>query len=442
MKKILIGILIFILLFTISPYAAKIDGIEIESTVLNGVTMAPLSKIAELMDLDFTAKDGVYSVNNRVDVEVDLYLKLSFVKGQEDKAFLIYSLNGSDPYEEEITLSAKVTFIDGKLYVPFRDVLEVFNARVYWTPEEGAYAYRNNYGREVIVRTDGKIREVVSAPTNFEYITYFDEFFLYIRDGEIIKREVSTSMEENLGKSGKIHVSENKLFVMSGGELWTIDLTTGEKKDILNGVTMVGYTVDDYAWCETEDETFVYDGEGTLIAEIKGEFENSWNYYEGKVYYRDMSGTMYRANPDGTGEEFLIKAALYPEWIGEYIYYTDLAGNYRRFHVETKEDIMVYGLNLEYVMTLSDKYILNFYGENEYYRMYISNPDGSDFAPYGGEGVIAGIKPIIYKDGIVTINQVDNKLYYITKDSAIALTDDKVKSFLGEHDGFLYYTIE
>ncbi len=440
MKKILVSVLLFTLLFSISPYGAKIDETEIESTLINGVTMAPLSEIAELMSLDFSAKDGVYSVSSNLDDMPGIYIKLSFVRGKEDKVFAEYSLN--EGKKEEITLSEKAAFIDGKLYVPFRDVLEYFDARVYWTREDGAYAYRTNYGGEVVVRTDGKVRQVLSAPFKFEEITLMDGFFYYIRDGKLIKRNVETSMEEDLGKAGKIHKSGDKLFIMGSGNLSVVDIKTKERKTLATGVTMVGYTADDYAWCETDSGTFVYNGEGKLITEIKGKFENSWDYYKDKVYYTDAAGSMYRANADGTKEEFLIKAALYPKWIDNFIYYTDMAGNYRRFNVDTKEDIMVYGLNLEHVITVSGKHVLNFYGDGMNVGMYISNPDGSEFLPYGDRGVIAGIRAETYKDGIATMNHVDKKPYYITEKTAIKLTDDKIKSFCGVHDGFVYYTIK
>lgn len=442
MKKILISILLFTLTLSVSANAAKIDEIEIESTLINGVTMVPLSDMAEIMNLDFSANDGVYSVNNRLGDIIGLYIKLSFIRGKEDKAFVEYDLYGDNPGKEEITLSEKAVFIDGKLYVPFRDVLEYFDARVYWTPEDGAYAYMESYGREVIVRTDGNVRQVISAPVDFDDITLLDGYFYYIKGGKLIKRDAETSMEEDLGQAGKIHKSGDKLFVMGSGNLSVLDKEKGNRKTLANGVTMVGYTAEDYAWCETQNGTFVYDREGSLIAEIKGEFENSWDYYKDKVYYQDSKGTMYRANTDGTEEEFLIKAALYPKWIDKFIYYTDMAGNYRRFNVETKEDIMVYGLNLEHVITLEGKHVLNFYGEGMNVGMYISNPDGSGMAPYGSKGVIAGAKVQLYKEGIATMNQVDKNPYYITKDGATKLTDDEIKRFCGVHNGFVYYTIE
>ncbi len=438
MKKILITILIFILLFAITPNAAKIDGEEIESTLINGVTMAPLFSIAEKMELDYSANEGAYSVKSKG----ENYIKLSFERGKEGIAHLTVCSEGMMTKSEDINLPEKSTYIDGKLYVPFRTVLEAFEARVYWTEEEGAWAYRTDYGREIMIRTDGKVRQALPYPEEFEGIVLLDDNFLYIKNGWFVKKNLNTGEEAVLCKVGIPHKTKDKLFVMAQDELFSIDIESGEYVIIAKGVSMVGYTADDYAWCETDKGTFIYDKEGALISEITGRFDNSWDYFGTKVYYLDKMNAMYRANPDGTNEEFLIKTALYPKWIDKYIYYTDQSGSYRRFNVETKEDIMVYGLNLEHIFTLSDKYILNFYGDNGKCGMYISNPDGTDFAPYGSEGVIAGITPALYKDGIVTVNHVDKKLYYITKDEAIALTDDKIESLVGVYDGFVYYTIK
>jgi hypothetical protein len=207
MKKILLGILLFTLFLSIFPNAAKIDEKEIQSTMINGVTMAPLSDIAKIINLDFSGKDGVYSVKSRVDESSDLYMQFSVSREKMDRAILKYSINGGKLKEEEITLSEKATFIDGKLYVPFRDVLEYFDARVDWTEEAGAYAYMKSYGKEVVVRTDGNVRQVVSDISGFEDITIIDGYFYYIKDGKLIKRAVETGKESDFGPAGKIHKS-------------------------------------------------------------------------------------------------------------------------------------------------------------------------------------------------------------------------------------------
>ena len=442
MKKITILVLIFVLLFTfVSSFGAKIDGTDIKSTLLNGTTMAPLEELAEFLELEFWPSSENYSVSEKNDCprmlvfnqeEPDKVYTQSYVKQKDG------SLKLTD--EEEVTLPEKAIRIDGKLYVPYRFVLEYFGANVYWEESTGAYAYRTAYGEPALIRTNGIVRERVLLDGSFENAFFADGDLVLIRGGELIKVNLETKEETVIGESGKVHIEGDRLFVLKSGKLTLVDVKTGKNTDVCENLTMVGYLTEGGAWCEKIDGTAVYDPDGKFVTEITGDFYNPWEYSGGYVYYLTPEMEMRRAKPDGTEDEYLIKTALYPEWIDGCIYYCDSNLNYRRYDIKTGEDIMFYGLNLEHVMNYKGKYILNFYSEN-FSKLFIANPDGTEFKLFGSGNVTVNGTPVLYKDGIVARGIVDDCVYYITEDSTEKLTDDELYEFLGVKDGFVYYTI-
>ena len=441
MKKISALIALFTLCFTLVAFGAKIDNTEIKSTVINGTTMVVLEDFAKLFDLDFMPSSEQYAVAEKNDTP----RMLNFVHSEPDKVYAqLYSKesDGSLKLRDEqiIALPESVVRLDGKLYVPFRFVAEYFGANVYWNENDGAWAYRTNYGEAVLIKTDGNIRERVKLSGSYENAFIIGKYLILIRGSELYRVNLDDNSEIFLGKSGYVHIEGDKLFVLGGGKLTMIDVETGKTKVIDENLLVVSYMVGGGAWCDKLDGTSVYDADGNFITDITGDFHNPWEYQDGFVYYQTAEMEMRRAKPDGSMDESLIKAALYPEWIDGYIFYADAAMNYRRFNPKTGEDIMVYGLNLGHVMKYNDKYIFNFYTEN-LMRLFISNPDGTEFKPFGGEGVVVSGTPAIFKDGIAARGIEDDLLYYITENETVKLTDDVISEFSGVYDGYVYYTI-
>ncbi len=441
MKRLTALVLIFSVLFTISVLGAKIDGEEIKSTLLNGTTMAPLEDMAKLLDLDFSPSSGEYSVSEKNDTPRMLIFKPDVA----DKAYAQSYIKQKDgslklTHEEEIALPEKMIRIDGKLYVPYRFLLEFYNANVYWNEKDGAYAYRTSYGEPALIKTDGSLRERVLLKGSFENAFIAGGNIILIRGGGLYKVNPENGEETLLGESGRVHIEGDKLFVLKSGRLTIIDVVTGNKKDVTEGVTMVGYLAEGGAWCEKGELASVYDIDGNFITDITGEFHNPWEYNDGYVYYLTAEMEMRRAKADGTEEEALIKTALYPEWIDGYIYYSDSAMNYRRYDVKTGEDIMVYGLNLEHVLSYNGKNIYNFYSEG-ITKLFISNPDGTEFKAFGSEDIAVSGTPAFYKDGFAARGLEGDFIYYITEKETVKLSDDEAFEFLGVLDGFVYYTI-
>lgn len=205
---------------------------------------------------------------------------------------------------------------------------------------------------------------------------------------------------------------------------------------------MVGYTYGDNAWCETEDGTFVYDRYANKQAVITGEFYNAFDYDGGRVFYTDSAARLCVANADGSEEKVLAKAAYYPDYYDGRVYYTDSAGNYRRVNVETGEDIMVYGLNLEKIGISDGEFILNYYSSEGKHRMFVSKPDGTDFRPYSAPDFAAAAELVVYRDGFLTVGFFDGKPYYVTENFAVALTDDEPTAVAGVYGEWAYYVLK
>ncbi|MDO5479666.1 MAG: stalk domain-containing protein, partial [Clostridia bacterium] len=335
MKKITAVAILFTLLFTFCSFGAKIDGEKIESTLLNGTTMAPLEDIARVMNLEFWPSSEQYAVSEKNDTP----RMLNFVHSEPEKVYAQYYVKNADGSlkltdEEELILPESAVRIDGKLFVPFRFVAEYFGANVYWSEEDGAWAYRTSYGKTALIRTDGKVRERVEISGNIESAVIVSDYLVVVREGELVRISLKDGSEKVIGKSGRVHVEGDKIFVLGSGKLTLIDVKTGESKPVDENITMVGYLAGGGAWCEKADKASVYDANGNHIADVTGNFENPWEYQDGFVYYLTSSMEMRRAKTDGSGEEVLIKTALYPEWVDGYIYYSDSLMNYRRFDVK------------------------------------------------------------------------------------------------------------
>lgn len=442
MKRITALAILFTMLFTFCSFGAKIDGEEIKSTLLNGTTMVPLEDLARLLELDFMPSSEQYAIAEKNDAP----RILNFSHMEPGKAYSQNYIRQKDgslklTYEEELTLPESAVRIDGKLYVPFRFVAEYFDANVYWSKEEGAWAYRTSYGKTALIRTDGKVRERVALSGEFESAAIVSDYLVLVKGGELLRISLKDGSEKVIGKSGRLHIEGNSLFVLGSGKLTLIDVESGENKTVAEGIGMVGYLAGGGAWCDRGEYASVYDKEGKHLTDVTGKFANPWEYQGGFVYYFTPEMEMRRARPDGSEDEALIKIALYPEWIDGCIYYTDSIFNYRRYDVSTGEDIAVYGLNLENVTGMEGKYIFNFYSE-DIRRMFISNPDGTEFKPFGDKNVVVEKPAFAYKDGIAAMGLDDNRMYYITEDKTVKLTDDEVVEFSGIYDGFVYYTIK
>ena len=442
MKKITAFILIFLLLFANTAFGAKIDGEEIKSTILNGTTMVPIEDVAKLLDLDFMPTSDQYTISEKNDEP----RMLNFVHTEPGKVYAQLYTKTSDGNlkmvdEQAMELPQSVVRIDGKLYVPFRFVCEYYNANVYWDEKEGARAYRTNYGEITLIKTDGHVRERVLIEGGFESGTVSGRYFVYVKDGSLYRMNLETGEKILLGESGYVNIYGNTVYVLGQGKLTLYDLESGEGKIVCEGVTIVAYTADKGAWCETVNGTFVYNSEGALVAEITGEFYNPWEYQEGFVYYLTNNMEMRRARADGSEDEKIIKTAFYPVWIDNFIYYTDIAGNYRRFDVGTKEDIGVYGLGLDFAIKLNGMHIMNYYAESGLCMMFISEADGTGFRQFGKMGIATTGKVDLYKDGIAGRGADDDAPYYITGNDAVKLTDDHINEFYGAYKDFVYYSV-
>ncbi len=442
MKKLVAFTILFTMLLSFCSFGAKIDGEEIESTLLNGTTMVPLEDLARILDLDFMPSSEQYAVAEKNDTP----RMLNFPNESPEKVYSQNYIRQNDgglklTYEQEMLLPESTVRIDGKLYVPFRFVAEYFGAKVYWSEEKGAWAYRTSYGEIAVIRTDGNIRERVALSGSVDSAVMVSDYLVIVRGNELIRVSLKDGSEKVMGEGGKIHAEGDKVFVLGSGKVTLFDVESCESKTITENVVMVGYIEGGGVWCDKGDYAAVYDTEGNHVTDVTGEFQNPWEYQGGYVYYLTSRMEMRRAKPDGSEDEELIKIALYPEWVDGYIYYSDSAMNYRRFDVETGEDIMVYGLNLEHVMCYKEKYLFNFYSDS-IRRMFISNPDGTDFKPFGSENLVVEEPPVLYKDGIAAKGLDDNFMYYVNENGALKLTDDEASVFLGVYEGFVYYTIE
>lgn len=443
-----VAVLCILLIFVFAPQslqAAKIDQVDVESFVSGGTTMAKASEAAEALGLTFIAQDGEYLLLSQGDEKEGL----CFVKGREDAVFLrAYGLSSAGvpvlEYEEEHALSAPWCMANGALYVPFRYVCEYFGARVSWSEEQGALAQRTAYGRPVLMRTDGTRREMVAMPEDFESAMIAGDKLIYLAGDSFYIQPLSGGDAAYLCPAGRVHVSDGYLFVSSGESVRSIDLETLSQTELFTGAVMVGYTVDGYAWCEnSEGEAFVYDGDGTCLAHVTGDLADAFEYKDGFVYYLTDTLELHRARPDGTGDSPLAKSAAYPALIDGGVYYTDMAGNFRRVDVETGEDVMVYGLNLECMKVLHDgTYLFNFYAPKlEQCRMFASAFDGTLFRTYGSAGVILDACPALFREGLCGRSMMDGKLYYVTDEAALCLSEDFAAVFCGVYGDFAYYVL-
>lgn len=438
MKRILSLVLILSALFSAGAFAATVENEEVKSFMEGSVTYAEAKGLAEALGLLYSGKENeALLTENTASPDA-----LSFSALTPDSASVM-SFDGeigelkllrTYPLELPYPVISK----DGALYLPLRFTAEFFGARVYYENGE-ARVECGKYHTPTLIRTNGNERERVSVKEGFESAVIAGDDLIYIAKDEMYIRNLLTGEEKPLCKAGRAHVSGNKLFVLSGGEVISVDLTTGRSATLCKNVTMVGYTHDDYAWCDTEGKSEVYDKYGNKIATVTGDFYNAFDYADGLVYYTERGGALYRAKPDGSEREFLAKAAYYPEYIDGFIYYIDGAGNFRRVSSDGLSDIMVYGLNLEFAAKSGDEYIFNYYSPNGTPRLFISKPDGTSFRPYSDGNVSPITKMIPYRDGFCFVSHYDNKVHYASESSSLTLSDDEPESMVGTHSGWVYY---
>lgn len=441
MKKLTAFILAFTLMFSALCLAATVENKEVPSYLDNGITYAESEALAKALGLLYSNKNGVCTFLEPSDDPMALQFNLA-----DPSIVTVQSFDGEKDalklgktYTEPLPVPVKES--DGKLYVPFRYVSEFFGARVYY--DGTAKAERTDYYRPMLLRTNGSLRETVPVPEDFETALIAGDYLIYSAGKNFYRRSLKDdSKDEYLCRAGSTHLAGSHLFVLSGGQLISVNIETKKSVTVCEDVTMVGYTAYDYAWCETARGVFIYDKYANIIDKITGTFFNAFDYHDGYVYYTDSSARLFKAKSDGTEAELLAKAAYYPKYIDGYIYYNDLAENYRRVDVSTKEDIMVYGLNLEQLIKLGDKFVLNYYSPSGNHKMYISNPDGTDFKPFAASDIAAASKTFLYKDGLLVRSFFDGKLYYAGNDFALKLSDDIPSSVVGVYGDFAYYVID
>lgn len=102
---------------------------------------------------------------------------------------------------------------------------------------------------------------------------------------------------------------------------------------------------------------------------------------------------------------------------------------------------MVYGLNLEKLSVLSGKIILNYYSQEGKHRLFISNPDGTEFKPYSVAGLAAASLPLNYLNGLLITSLTDGKPYYATENEAVLLSDDEPALVSGTYGEWVYYVV-
>lgn len=441
MKKIASLILAFTILFSSLCLAATVENKEVDSFLKTNVTYAESEALADALGLLYSNKNGVCTFTEPCDDPSALQFNIN-----DPSKVTILSFEG-----EKDSLKLHKTFTEaiktpaeeygGKLYVPLRYVSEFFGARVYY--DGSAKAERTKYYRPMLLRTNGTLRETVSVPEDFETALIAGDWLIYSAGKNLYRRSLKEdSGDEYLCKAGSTHISGDHLFVFSGGQLISVNIKTKKQVTVCEGVTMVGYTQDDYAWCETLSGIFIYDKYANYIDKITGSFHNAFDYHDGYVYYTDKDARLFKAKADGSDAQLLAKAAYYPDYIDGFIYYNDTAANYRRVDVSTKEDIMVYGLNLERIINLGDKFVLNYYSPLGNHKMYISNPDGTDFKPFSSPDIACASKPFLYKDALLVTSFFDGLLYYACEDFSVKLSDDSPSSVAGVYNDFVYYVID
>lgn len=443
MKKITALGLIFILLFSITSFGAFVDGSRIYDYKQGAHTMVSSEELAKSLDLIYSFDGESYSLTEPCSDA----LGLKFYKENNEKVYHISYKGEKDSLKElsreEKDLPCPFAFIDGKLYVPFRYVCEYFGTRVYFDENKGAYAQRGKYYSPKLISSDGNERSIIGVGCDVESAVIAGNYLIYISGDKMFKRNLETEETSYLFKSGKAHASGDSLFVLSQGSVFLVDIETGKNTKLCENVNMVGYTEEDYAWCETlSDGILIFDNKGNKIETIKGHYAEAFDYKDGYVYYTDVNARLFREKTDGSKKEELAKAALYPVLKDGYVYYSDMALNFRRVNVDTKEDMMVYGLNLEYMITLKDKYILNFYSEDGNHKMFVSNPDGTEFELFSGGKIATVITPILYKDGILIKDVKDGYLYYAKKDGAQKISEDLSSMVCGVYKDKVYYIVK
>lgn len=440
-KKVL-AIVLAAAILPSSAFAATAENQSIPSYLSDSVTYAEAEALSGALGLIFSEKNGAVLFTENTEDPVALSLSCETPLTATVMCFEgeIGKLELKKTYTE--ALSSPVTMHDGRIYVPFRYVAEFFKARVYYENGE-ARAERTKYYSPVLMRVNGRVRERVDMPEGFESAVIAGDSLLYIVGDKLYKRSLTSDEEDKyLFGAGRAHVSGDRVFVFAGGEVSSVDINTGRAALLCKDVTMVGYTADDYAWCEMQDKSVVYDKYGNFITSVTGDFYNAFDYADGYVYYTDKSAALLRAKPNGKGSELLAKAAYYPEYIKGYIYYIDSAGNYRRVSADGKDDIMVYGLNLEIVAEKDGKHIYNYFSADGKHRLFISNPDGTDMKPYSEEGMASLTKPMEYKDGWAIVSYVYSKPYYVTESGAQKLSDDEPDTIAGVHGEWFYYVLK
>lgn len=441
MKRILSLVLLLTVLLCVPVLGATAENEAVPSFMEGSVTYADAEKLAFALGLIYSAKDrGALFTENResptalfITPDEPLVVTVMAFEGE------IGALKLAKTYTEAVGASA--VWHDGRLYVPFRLVAEFFGARVYFENGE-ARAERAKYYAPALIRTNGKVRERVSVKEGFESAVIAGDSLLYIANEKMYIRNLATGAEEELCPAGRAHVSGNKVFVLTGGSVISVDLTTKRYVTLCENVMMVGYTHDDYAWCDMAEKSEVYDKYGNRIAVVTGDFYNAFDYVDGLVYYTEKSGALYRAKPDGSEKAFLAKAAYYPEYVDGFIYYIDDAGNFRRVASDGSADEMVYGLNLEIAAKTENEYIYNYYSASGTPALFIGKPDGTDFRSYGAGNVSPLTKMLPYRDGFCFVSYYDSKPYYASESSSEKLSDDEPTAMAGTYGEWVYYVVE
>lgn len=441
MKKILSLVLLITVLLAVPALGATAENEAVPSFMEGAVTYAEAEKLASALGLLYSGKEGeaLFTENRESPTALSLSLADPYKATVMSFDGKIGELKLLKTYSE--TAANPVLARDGKLYVPFRFVAEFFGARVYFENGE-ARAERTKYYAPALIRTNGQVRERVSVKDGFESAVIAGDRLLYITGDKMYIRDLNSGSEEELCPAGRAHVSGDKVFVLTGGKVISADIKTRRYITLCENVMMVGYTFDDYAWCDMADKSEVYDRYGNKIATVTGDFYNAFDYAGGLVYYTEKSGALYRAKPDGSEKVFLAKAAYYPEYKDGFVYYIDDAGNFRRVSADGSSDEMIYGLNLEIAAKTETEYIYNYYSNTGSPRLFIGAADGKNFRPYSDDKVSPLTKMLPYKDGFAFVSYYGNKPYYATKSASVKLSDDEPTAMAGVYGDWVYYVVD
>lgn len=439
MKKFICMVLA-ILMFTMSVSAATVDNKALDTLVIDGVTYAPLAKLAESMELSLVFEPGLailYANENR------LGLQLTIQDGAVRLPAEVNDIGDVTREHDDIVLPAPVKMIDSALYVPLRAVCEAYGARVYWTEERGAWVERARYNKPTLIRVGDGERQVVTMPEYFQAAKVIGDKIYYKNQTGVYSMDMSGENKEKLANAGSWSFKDNSLVVLENdGTLLMIALDGEERQVISDCAEQFMRLQDKLMLCVEKEATVIRDYEGNIVHTLGDSIYYFLDMKNDKFYYIDKQRQVAVSdNPIGENATALTGTVYYATIVDGYIYYVGDGASLRRIDMQTNENQLVYGLALEYVETVGDKYLFNYYAETkELTDMFIANPDGSQLQPYSDTAMAAN-ECLYANDGMYVLSYNDNRLYFVKNRKAEAVSEDTVNALVGFHDGWIYYVV-